>query len=123
MMVNLYPVDAVKVEGETYTHKTKPDTISLRKTCVKCKCPVVNDHASAMHMIDVPGGVLNVPFEPTMHLRYAERIMSFNDGVPKFKDLPAVFAGSDERVTEEASSTPIVTEAPTLPQLPPPGHS
>ena len=122
-MVKLFPVDAVTIEGETYTHKTKPNTILLRKTCIKCKSPVINDHAAVMQLIDVPGGVLNVPLEPAMHLNYAEKIMSFNDGVPKFKDLPAVFAGSDEIVTEEASSTPIVTEAPTLPQLPPPGHS
>ena len=42
MMVNLFPVYAVTIEGETYTHKT----VLLRKTCIKCKSPVVNDHAA-----------------------------------------------------------------------------
>ena len=100
MMVKLFPVDAVTIEGETYTHKTKPDTISLRKTCIKCKSPVVNDHAAAMQLIDVPGGVLNVPVAPTMHLNYAEKILAFKDGLPKFKDLPAAFHGSDEKLED-----------------------
>ena len=96
MMVNLFPVDAVTIEGETYTHKT----VLLRKTCIKCKSPVVNDHAAAMQLIDVPGGVLNVPFAPTMHLNYSEKILAFKDGLPKFKDLPAAFHGSDEKLED-----------------------
>ena len=70
---------------------------SCRKWTGSCMMPVVNDHAAVMQLIDVPGGVLNVPVAPTMHLNYAEKILAFKDGLPKFKDLPAAFNGSDEK--------------------------
>ena len=100
MFVNLYPADKVTIEGEVDSFKLKEDSISLRKTCKTCKGPVVNDHAEAMKMMDIPGGVLNVPFTPAMHLHYAEKILSFKDGLPKFKDLPEAFHGSNEMLED-----------------------
>jgi len=100
MFVNLFAADTVQVEGEVHVFKTSETTGSLRTTCVNCKGPVFNDHTGSMGLIDVCGGVLNMPFEPTMHLNYSEKIYTIKDGLPKFKDLPADFGGSGETLEE-----------------------
>ena len=100
MYVNLYPAESVTIEGDLDEYKTKDESISLRKTCRVCHCPVVNDHAQAMQMMDIPSGIFGLPHEPTMHLHYAEKIMSIKDGLPKFKDMPGAFHGSDEKLEE-----------------------
>jgi len=98
----MYASDAVTIDGETFTHKTSETTYSHRKTCVICKTPVCNDHSDTpMAMIDIPGSVLNVKFEPTMHFHYAERILDMKDGLPKYKDFPSTFGGSDIMINEK----------------------
>jgi len=37
----------------------------------------------------------------TMHINYAEKIVVFKDGLPKFKDLPADLNGSGVELPEE----------------------
>ena len=38
-------------------------------------------------------------FQPEFHLNYESAILKFdNDGLPKFKDFPAEFGGSDEKM-------------------------
>jgi hypothetical protein len=102
MLVNLYEPDKVIVEGELFKFETKEGTISHRKTCVKCKSPVVNDHTHSMKLIDVCGGVFDPPHShnPGMHLNYGEKILTFKDGLPKFKDLPEAFGGTNEMLED-----------------------
>ena len=50
---------------------------------------------------DICGGILgNAKWKPTMHLNYPSSIVCFKDGLPKYKDFPAGFGGSDAKVAE-----------------------
>ena len=51
-------------------------------------------------MIDVCAGLSQKPFEPKMHLFYECRILDIKDGLPKFKNVPKDFGGSDETMDE-----------------------
>ena len=39
-------------------------------------------------------------FSPAMHINYDSRLMDVKDGLPKFKDVPAGFGGTDEKLDE-----------------------
>ena len=39
-------------------------------------------------------------FNPNLHINYAETVLPMRDGLPKFKDVPAAFGGSDEQMAE-----------------------
>ena len=55
-----------------------------------------------------PLGLVNVfaatlptlKFSPGVHVNYAETALPIRDGLRKFKDLPAEFGGSGERIAE-----------------------
>jgi hypothetical protein len=36
-------------------------------------------------------------FKPSVHVNYAETVLSMRDGLPRFKDFPAEFGGSGEQ--------------------------
>lgn len=44
----------------------------------------------------IPG----LKFSPGVHVNYAETVLPMRDGLPKFKDFPAAFGGSDEQIKE-----------------------
>ena len=46
------------------------------------------------------GLVRDLEFRPTLHINYENAILPIRDGLPKFKDLPAPFGGSDETMPE-----------------------
>ena len=49
---------------------------------------------------DVFGGVLaDFDFQPTMHINYGERVLSLQDDLPKYRDMPERSGGSGELVT------------------------
>lgn len=49
---------------------------------------------------DVFGGMLaDFNFEPTMHINYGERVLSLQDDLPKFRDMPERSGGTGELVT------------------------
>lgn len=39
-------------------------------------------------------------FVPGLHVNYAKTVLPMRDGLPKFKDFPAVFGGSDKQISE-----------------------
>jgi hypothetical protein len=43
----------------------------------------------------------SVPFEPALHVNYAETVLPMKDGLPKLKDFPAELGGSGENLSEE----------------------
>lgn len=54
-----------------------------------------------MKRVDVYPNV--VPYfkqEPALHVFYGEKTVSVKDGLPKYKDMPAAFGGSDEILPE-----------------------
>ena len=46
------------------------------------------------------GGLRDFPFNPKVHLNYAETILPIKDGLPKLKDFPAEIGGSGEKLPE-----------------------
>jgi hypothetical protein len=60
-------------------------------------------------MTDHPGlGVVDVfaatlptlPYKAGLHINYAETELPMKDGLPKFKDFPGAFGGSNETMSE-----------------------
>jgi hypothetical protein len=52
-------------------------------------------------LVDVFAATLpSLDFRPGLHVNYAETVLPMRDGLPKFKDFPAEFGGSGERVAE-----------------------
>ena len=46
------------------------------------------------------GEITRSDFKPGLHINYAETVLPMKDGLPKFKDFPGAFGGSDEQVPE-----------------------
>ena len=73
---------------------------SHRHFCTSCGAGVLVRHP-ALGMTDVPAGtVAGLDYAPTMHVNYAEKVMTARDGLPKFRDFPKEFGGSGETVPE-----------------------
>jgi hypothetical protein len=39
-------------------------------------------------------------FQPGVHINYEDTVMPMKDGLPKFKDFPGAFGGSDQQLPE-----------------------
>lgn len=78
-------------------HKTEQ---SYRKYCRNCGGHLMTDHPP-WNLVDVYAGVIpTLPFEPAVHVHYAEKVMAMRDGLPKFKDTPKEMGGSGEMLPE-----------------------
>lgn len=52
-------------------------------------------------VVDVFSATLpTLAFKPGLHINYAGSELPMKDGLLKFKDFPAAFGGSDEKVPE-----------------------
>ena len=52
-------------------------------------------------LVDVYAATLPaLEFKPALHVNYLETVLPMKDGLPKFKDYPGVFGGSDQQVPE-----------------------
>ena len=98
---SLWPTEAVKVtKGEdniaTY-HKTD---MSHRQYCKLCGGHLMTVHPP-LNMIDVFSATIpDMPFQPQLHVNYAETVLRMQDGLPKLKDFPAEFGGSGDMLPE-----------------------
>lgn len=104
----LWPPDSFKVTrgadnvaGFDKTAATKNETgMSNRKWCKTCGGHVFIDHPG-MGVVDVPAALIEgFAFQPALHVNYQETVHRMQDGLPKFKDLPAEAGGSGEEVPE-----------------------
>jgi predicted GNAT family acetyltransferase len=98
---SLWKSDSVRVtrgESEIGTfHKTEN---SYRKFCKVCGGHVMTDHPR-MRLVDVYANLLEgYTHAPTLHANYASKMVSVNDGLPKYKDLPAELGGSGEMLPD-----------------------
>lgn len=59
-----------------------------------------------MKMMMVPAGLFNTPFKPTMQIMCKWQVFLIKDGLPKFKDSPKDFGGSDEKVDDSFEPDP-----------------
>ena len=82
------------------TFERSPNSGSLRRFCPACGCPVLIEHPG-VGMTDVPAvSVRGLEFKPTLHTHYPERVVSFRDGLPKYKNFDPAIVGSGETVPE-----------------------
>lgn len=97
----LWPPEALKITKGTDRIATYNKTeYSFRKFCKDCGGHLYADHPT-FKLVDVYAGVLpGLAFAPAMHLHYGEKTLSLPDGLPKFKDLPGSFGGSDEKLPD-----------------------
>ena len=97
----LWPSSSVKiVKGADNLGLYKKTEASLRQFCKSCGSPVLVGHPG-MGMTDVPAGsVRGFVYQPAVHVHYGEKVLSVQDGLPKYRDLPKDFGGSGETLPE-----------------------
>jgi hypothetical protein len=97
----LWKPETVKITAgkeQVATYNKTP--ISDRKYCAKCGGHLMTNHPT-LGVVDVFSATLpTLAFKPGLHINYAETVLPMKDGLPKFKDFPAAFGGSDEQVPE-----------------------
>ena len=78
----------------------KRSEASHRHFCTECGAPVLIRHPE-LGLTDVPAGsVSGLPYAPTMHVHYGEKVLSVRDGLPKHADMPSAFGGSGQELPE-----------------------
>ena len=92
---SLWAPDSVKVtQGEAQIGTFAKTDNSHRKWCKSCGGHLMTAHPG-MGLVDVYAAILpSLKFEPMVHVFYAEKVVSINDGLPKMKDVPAEMGGS-----------------------------
>jgi hypothetical protein len=98
---SLWPPDAVEVvKGAAHVATYKKTEMSHRQYCTCCGGHLMTRHPP-LGMVDVYSSTLpDLPFQPQLHVNYAETVLPMKDGLPKLKDFPAEFGGSGEVVPE-----------------------
>lgn len=97
---SLWPTPNVTVtKGEDRLAVYQRTPASLRHFCTACGAPVLVRHPT-LGLTDVPAGsVRGLDYAPTIHVNYAERVMSVRDGLPKFSGMPDM-SGAGELIPE-----------------------
>lgn len=73
---------------------------SDRQYCTRCGGHLMTRHPK-LGLVDVYAATIpTLPFRPALHINYAETVLPMKDGLPKFRDVPAAFGGSDEQIAE-----------------------
>lgn len=73
---------------------------SFRKWCKTCGGHVLTDHPG-FGLVDVYAATIpSFPFDPHLHVYYAEAALKVRDGLPKFADFPSEFGGSGRTMPE-----------------------
>ena len=98
---SLWPPAQVKItKGEANVGTFNATEVSYRKYCTKCGGHVMTDHPP-LGVVDVfTATIPTLDFQPGLHVNYQETVLPMKDGLPKFKDFPAAFGGSDEMIAE-----------------------
>ena len=97
----LFPADAVRItRGEGQLKGYSKTDFSDRRHCANCGGQVLINHPS-IGLTDVHAETLKgFDLTPALHVNYGEKKLAIRDGLPKFKDFPAGFGGSDETIPE-----------------------
>jgi hypothetical protein len=91
-------VRVTKGAAEIGTYNKTPK--SARKWCRNCGGHLFTEHPE-WNLIDVYAAVIpDFPFEPGVHVHYAETVLRIRDGIAKQKDLPKEMGGSGEVIPE-----------------------
>jgi len=106
-----FPVDSFKVDKGELKALKRDDMKHYMMVCSSCFIPLFarNDKFN-LEKVGIPeirrcnSKEVAAKCQPTMHLFYGERDLDIADDLPKFKDLPAGFGGSD--ILCEVDGTP-----------------
>lgn len=98
---SLWQPEAVKVtRGEDNIGTYNKTDRSYRKWCKTCGGHVFTQHPG-FGLIDVYAAVIpDLPFDPHLHVFYAETVLRIRDGLPKMADIPAELGGSGRTLPE-----------------------
>ena len=98
---SLWKPEAVKVRaGAEHISTFQKTPLSARQYCNKCGGHLLTKHPT-LGLVDVFAATIpTLPFEPGVHVNYAETVLPMKDGLPKLKDFPAELGGSGEAVVE-----------------------
>ncbi len=94
----LWPEGVVKVtKGADNLGSYNKTPQSARKFCMKCGGHVFSDHPGDNPFTDVYAAILpDLEFIPALHVNFESAVINTTDGLPRYKDFPADFGGSDE---------------------------
>ena len=97
----LWKPEAVTVtSGDEHLGMFQKTPISQRVYCLQCGGHLMTRHPT-LGLVDVFAAALpSLAFAPGVHVNYAETVLPMRDGLPKFRDFPAAFGGSDQMVAE-----------------------
>jgi hypothetical protein len=97
----LWAPDAVTITrgADQLASHSKTDR-SERKWCKTCGGHLLTHHPK-WQLVDVYAATIpEFPFEPHVHVNYAETVLHMKDGLPKMKDLPKEMGGSGITIAE-----------------------
>jgi hypothetical protein len=97
----LWPPQSVRVTkgGEHVEGYQKTDT-SVRKFCELCGGHLYTEHP-LWGVTDVYAAIIpSLRYQPSLHVNYAETVLPIEDGLPKYKDMPAEMGGSGDLLPE-----------------------
>ena len=91
----LWPPQSVSItRGSEQVGSFQKTERSLRKWCRSCGGHLLTEHPT-WGVVDVYASTSpGFPFDPRLHVNYAETVLHARDGLPKMKDLPAEMGGS-----------------------------
>lgn len=98
---SLWKPEAITVTSGAENIATFAKTpLSERRYCAKCGGHLMANHPP-LGLVDVFAATLpGLPFQPGVHINYAETVLPMKDGLPKLRDFPAEFGGSGEAIPE-----------------------
>jgi hypothetical protein len=97
----LWPPEAVTVtRGAEQLGSFQKTERSIRKWCKTCGGHLLTEHPG-WGVTDVYAAVLTeYPFDPMLHVNYAETVLRLHDGLAKMKDMPKEMGGSGVALPE-----------------------
>lgn len=98
---SLWKPKAVRVtRGAENIATFQKSPLSERQYCAKCGGHLMTNHPP-LGLIDIFAATIpDLDFKPALHVNYAETVLRIRDGLPKLKDFPSEFGGSEEMVAE-----------------------
>lgn len=97
----LWKPDAVEVtRGRDLLGGYQKSGRSVRRWCRACGGHLFTEHP-LWGVTDVYASLLGtLPFKPSVHVNYGERVLPIVDGLPKQRDMPAEMGGSGQLLPE-----------------------
>ena len=98
---SLWPESAVTViKGREHIGVFAKTPNSQRKWCKLCGGHLMTAHP-AWKLVDVYAAVLSdLKFTAGLHVNYESTVLHMKDGLPKFRDFPKDFGGTNETIAE-----------------------